>query len=446
MMNGSSTLAVRHNMRTLRALSTLVILSASVAMLSAACASKDDRGLANTGGSAGNKTGGGAGTGITVTGGGAGTGTTGGTGGSSSGGTDMGTAATAGETGVDACAALTGLCGGAKVEANLRIVNMLLVIDKSGSMTDPFGSDDKWTALKSALGTALTNVRTEMNFGMIMYPYSVLHSIPLDNCGDTCCEVDDTAAAVTVPVAPGTVSVMQIGDQLESTTPGGGTPTAKALAAAYDYFKNGAGASLAGDNYVLLATDGGPNCNPDLTCEGDTCTTNLDGQCTNSSNCCKPDKSRIQCLDADSVLAELEGLAAINVPTFVVGLPGTQQYSTYLDQFAEAGAVPNPTGDTKYYDVSAANGVQGLVDVFETITTQLVRSCNIPLADPPTTDLVNVAIDCTLVPHDSPDGSGWVLDPPVDPTQVILSGPVCDRLQANGAKRLDVIFGCAMVR
>ena len=37
-------------------------------------------------------------------------------------------------------------------------------------------------------------------------------------------------------------------------------------ARAYDYFTTGAGKSLSGDRFVLLATDGGPNCNPSLTC------------------------------------------------------------------------------------------------------------------------------------------------------------------------------------
>jgi len=425
----------------------MMILSAVASAFGASCASKSDKSLGNTGGSAGSTGMTGGTSMVVVTGGSAGTGATGGTGGSSSGGTDMGTAATAGDTGSDSCADLTGLdCGGAKIEAKVRTVNMLLVIDKSGSMTDPFGDQNKWTALKSALGTALTNVRTEMNFGMIMYPYSLLHTIPEVGCGDVCCDIDPTAAAVTVPVAPGTVTVMQIGDQLDRTEPGGGTPTAKALAAAYDYFKNGDGASLQGDNYVLLATDGGPNCNADITCEGATCTTNLDGQCT-ASNCCQRDESHNLCLDADAVTIQLEALYAEHISTFVVGLPGTLQYSTYLDGFADAGGVPNPAGDTRYYAVSADNGVQGLVDVFETITTQLVRSCEIPLTDPPSnTKLVNVAIDCNLVPPDSPDGSGWHFDQDIDPTQLILVGPVCDRLQNNGAKRVDVIFGCTTVR
>src|SRR5437868_2299358 len=55
----------------------------------------------------------------------------------------------------------------------------------------------------------------------------------------------------------------------------GGTPTAHALQLASEYFTTGSGKNLAGDKYVLLATDGGPNGNA-LTCDAMTCTTNLD--------------------------------------------------------------------------------------------------------------------------------------------------------------------------
>jgi hypothetical protein len=426
------------------------------------CSSNDDdKSLDSAGGSGGSSASGasgGTGGTIALTGGTAGmtsssggmTGTTGGTdgttGGSSSGGTEGGAAGDNGGVGKCDLSAL-GSCGTESVEAVLRTVNMLLVIDKSGSMTDPLSADDsKWTAMKSALGSALENVKSEMNFGLVLYPYSPFHVIPEVNCDDTCCDVELGSAAVNVPITPGTISAPEIARQLDDTAPGGGTPTAAALDSALDYFVNGDGASLPGNNYVLLATDGGPNCNGDLSCEADTCTTNLDGSCP-SGNCCKYENTRNQCLDDGSVLAKLEALTAAGVSTFVVGLPGTQQYADYLNQFAIAGGVPSTSGDTSYYAVSEAQGVDGLLSVFDEITTQLVRSCDIPLSDAPSQpDLVNVAVDCDVVPQENDDGSGWDFDEPSAPTAVVLHGPVCDRLQQNGAKRIDVVFGCPTVR
>jgi hypothetical protein len=428
-------------MRIFRALSTLLLLGAGTSATGLSCASKDDRSLGNSAGSGGSGARGGSGgsTTLAVTGG------TTGSGGSSGSGTS-GNAGAAGDDGRVSECKFAGLnCGGSSLEADLRTVNMLLLIDKSGSMTDSLGDGDKWTAMKSALAASLGRVASEMNFGLELFPYSLSLTIPEDDCGTDCFDLPDGDAAVVVPVGPGTDVVGEISVELEATKPGGGTPTAKALRSALEYFTHGAGAGLPGNNYVLLATDGGPNGNASLMCEAATCTTNLDGNCDNG-NCCGQTVTRDQCLDDVDVLDALTALHDAGIPTFVVGLPGTDQYAVYLNHFAEAGGVPN-SGDTKYYAVAQSQGVQGLTDVFNTITTQLVRSCDIPLNGPPTkTSLLNVAIDCTVIAPMSSDGSGWHLDDPSAPTEVILEGPVCDRLQTDGARRVDVIFGCPTVR
>jgi hypothetical protein len=375
-------------------------------------------------------------------------------GGSSAGGTDSGTAAAAGSgDGVPQCGELAGLgtCGGTHVEAKLRTVNMLLVIDKSGSMEDqPDGFDQqKWSAMKSALDTALGKVKTQMNLGLVLYPYSGTSPILLDGCEleGNCCALPAEGAGVLVGIQPGTVAVDQINAALSQTGPGGGTPTAAALAAALDYFTNGEGAALDGDNYVLLATDGGPNCNDKLFCEENECTTNLDNHCK-TGNCCEDTSAHFQCLDDDAVNDQLTALTQAGVSTFVVGIPGTEAYAKYLDGFANLGGVPAPSGDHAYYAVSADAGVEGLAGVFESITTQLLHSCDIELPEVPSNlKQVNVAIDCTVVPRNTDDTiSGWDYDQEPTPSYVVVHGPACESLQKTGAQRVDVVFGCPTVR
>jgi hypothetical protein len=375
------------------------------------------------------------------------------TGGSSGGGTDAGTAASAGDDGIPQCGELAGLgtCGGTHVEAKLRTVNMMLVIDKSGSMEyQPDGFDQaKWPAMKSALDTALGKVKTEMNLGLILYPYSETQPIPLDGCEDAgnCCALSTEGAGVVVGVQPGTVAVDQINAALAQTSPGGGTPTAAALAAALEYFTHGEGSTLQGDDYVLLATDGGPNCNDKLFCKAERCTTNLDDKCDNG-NCCEDEPTHFMCLDDAAVEEQIDALAKAGISTFVVGIPGTEAYAEYLDGFARTGMVSAPSGDHDYYAVSADAGVEGLASVFESITTQLVHSCDIELPEAPAKlDLVNVAIDCTVVPRNTDDTlSGWEFDQEPTPSSVIVHGPACDSLQKTGAQRVDVVFGCPTVR
>jgi von Willebrand factor type A domain len=352
-----------------------------------------------------------------------------------------------GEPMATSCDSLAGLgqCGNTTISADIRTVNILLVIDKSGSMTDqPDGfSVSKWAAVKTALERALTGVAGDVNLGLLMFPYSTVTQIPL-LCHSNCCEVPEGGSAVNVDIDAGDRALPTILNALNAASPGGGTPTAAALARANDYFKTGAGAALPGTNYVLLATDGGPNCNSNNSCGAERCTTNLDQQC-DAGNCCK--SSNEGCLDDFAVTQQVQALKANGVSTFVVGIPGTENYASYLNAFAEAGGEINPGAPPSYYAVSAVGGVQGLVDVFTGITTQLVHSCKLPLAsDPPKLDEVNVAVDCELVPQQAKDGSSWSIDTTVEPYNVLFAGPICKTLQGSGARRVDVVYGCPTVR
>ena len=330
-------------------------------------------------------------------------------------------------------------CSETSVKASYTAANVLLVIDKSGSMDDqPEGFDmNKWDALRTALEPALTEVAEEMSFGLLVYPFDEEEEIPLVDCVN-CCVVPTGSAAIRVGIGPGTETASQVMDALDATGPGGGTPTADALAAAYEYFTTGEGKDLQGDRYVLLATDGGPNCNGTLECEAETCTANLDGQCEDG-NCC--DGEGAACLDDLAVVEQIEALAAEGVPTFVIGIPGTEQYATYLDTFATAGGVTNPNTPPEYYAVSAEGGVEALTQTFIDITTHLVRDCEFPIETMVLNkNLVNLAVDCELVPYEL--GTGWEI---TEEQVLVLGEELCDRVQSEGARRVDVIIGCEQV-
>jgi hypothetical protein len=132
------------------------------------------------------------------------------------------------------------------------------------------------------------------------------------------------------------------------------------------------------------------------------------------------------------------------VPTFVIGIPGTESYAQYLNRFAVAGGVPNPSAPPDYYAVAAEGGVEGLTQTFIDITTHLVRSCEVelgPLA--PDKELVNVAVDCDVVPFE--DGAGWSIGA-ATPNTLVLAGEACRRVRREGARRIDVVYGCPTVK
>jgi hypothetical protein len=216
------------------------------------------------------------------------------------------------------------------------------------------------------------------------------------------------------------------------------------LTRALAYFTEGDGAELDGERYVLLATDGGPNCDSDLTCSAESCTVNLDGICPPNTNCCDaeldPD-GPAKCLDDDGSVAAVAALAEAGIRTFVVGIPGTEAYPDTLDRLAEAGGVANPDAPPSYFAVSAEGGVAGLSDVFERITTGLITSCRLQLEEePPAKRRLFVVVDGVVIEHDAVDG--WELDDTSSPPVVQLNGATCEKLEAEGAEQVIITYDC----
>jgi len=336
-------------------------------------------------------------------------------------------------------------CGSTKVAAEPPVVNVLLVVDKSLSMDDkPSGfATTKWVALQTAVSGALAQTKAKISFGLDLYPYSGKSGEVLTDS----CQMPD-GNAVVVPVQAGTKAAPLILAALKANPPSGGTPTAAALARADAYFTTGDGKALKGEKYVLLATDGGPNCNldPTFTCKIATCTVNMDGKMCGpaGTNCCDTKLDELgytNCLDEDASVGAVQALAKHGIKTFVVGIPGTEAYATTLDALAAESGIENPDAPPAYFAVSAKSGAAGLSDVLGRITTGLVTSCRLQLeAVPPVRNDVYVVIDGVEIEHG--DANGWDYDDSVSPPAVVIKGATCDKLETDGAQYINVSYGC----
>src|SRR5207237_482528 len=145
---------------------------------------------------------------------------------------------------------------------------------------------------------------------------------------------------------------------------------------------------------------------------------------------------------------QISALKAAGISTFVIGIPGTELYASFLNQFAVAGGETNPNGPAQYYAVDAKGGVDGLTAVFKSITTTLIKSCGLQLgSDPPDVSKLNVAVDGKIVPQSSGDAGadGCELDTGTSPPTVRLKGTICQNVRSNGASTLEVIYGCPTV-
>jgi hypothetical protein len=308
-------------------------------------------------------------------------------------------------------------------------VSVLLVIDQSGSMSESLGAGDRWTATKGALRAAIDDTKDAMDFGLDLFP------------SDGCEVPSDPALAV--PVESGVTGVPKILAALDAAGPvtNGGTPTAAALGRALEYFETGPGLSLPGDRYVLLATDGGPNCNAaHPACGAGACVVNMEGRCPiDPDNCCDGDVA--SCLDDVATTRRVEALAAAGVPTFVVGIPGSEDFAATLDAVAVAGGRAR-AGATKYFAVTNA---EELTDTLRSITRELVKTCELQLESrPPDPDALNVEIDGELVPQSGADG--WELDLSTAPPTVRLKGATCATVESEGASSVTIRYGCPTIR
>jgi hypothetical protein len=142
----------------------------------------------------------------------------------------------------------------AKSIVSPQLVDLLLVLDRSGSMSDDIASDAtcgsragcqaRWPTISASLNQVLAASPTSVQWGLKFFT----------SPGGSTCTVN---TGVEVGVGPNTAA--QIQAAITGTSPGNQTPTMAAIKAAVAYF------STVNDglpHYILLATDGQPNCDP----------------------------------------------------------------------------------------------------------------------------------------------------------------------------------------
>jgi len=156
-------------------------------------------------------------------------------------------------------------------------------------------------------------------------------------------------------------------------------------------------------------------------------------------NCCDPSLyGPTQCLDAPDTVAAVTALAAANVPTYVVGVPGSAPYAAVLDELATAGGTARAVAP-KYYRVDA-NDTSALASALAQVAARITATCVLTLSPPPADPArVNVYFDDAVLPPDPTNG--WTFDG----TTVTLVGDACARVMNGDILNVRVIGGCPTV-
>jgi hypothetical protein len=339
-----------------------------------------------------------------------------------------------GQTCVNAQCVIGGECGGAAYDSERLTSNLMLVLDRSGSMDNETtsGGVRRWDALKTAVRSVLDRYEGQLQFGLMVYsscvagtpnsPGTVVFPVGLGNeplirdwlDRALSCRSDDTGGCLDEHseaeciqdyfAVPGKVQdslcVMCTANDGETST----GPTLMALVGQPSL------QDAARTSAVLLLTDGAETTEED-----------------------------------DGPLAPEAAAALYNqvypVRTHVVGLSDDVSPES-LNATAEAGQTASNDGDIKYYQV---NDEIELSDAFNSIANSLV-SCSYRLTSPPSEadgGRVYVFFNRSAPPLNPDPVNGYSYEPAEG--RLTFHGAACRMLEAREVSQLDVIYGCAEV-
>lgn len=279
-----------------------------------------------------------------------------------------------------------------------QIPTVIILVDQSGSMTERFAGQDRWSAVYDALfatpdGVVL-QLQDNVRFGLSLYTSNGGFA------GGECPLLTEQSVAL------GNYAALE---QLYSdNSPQGDTPTGESIAAV--------AAELAlfsepGDKAIVLATDGEPD------------------------NCTDPDAH-----DATSQQISVDAASAAfgqAIRTYVIAV-GSDISDAHLQDVANAGTGVTSGPDSPFWK---ANNKAGLIDAFNTII-EGVRSCVFDLNGTVSEEAKNdgkVSLDGMLLSQD--DADGWRL---ASPTQVELTGAACDAIK-SGDHDIKISFPCGSI-
>lgn len=335
--------------------------------------------------------------------------------------------------------------------------NLLVLVDRSGSMANPVSAGDarcagcgdgtpcpaacptKEKVLKAALATFLTTGTPLARFALASFPGTAsacAASTALDVGFDSPATRDDDTALRAKGVA--------VANAVGALTMGGGTPTAAALAFV-GTTPELSDANDARKDYVLLVTDGLPNCNaanPNHVCAGPNaaCRCTQPAGCTGSAAGFTPCSQG--CLDADAAVARVTELRQRGVSTIVLGFgadTASSDAAQTLNAMAVAGgfertcAAADPTcAAQRYFQATSA---AELTAALEAIAARVpADACDFALDFAPDPGLLNVSLGGEAL---TAGADTWRLDG----ARLSFVGATCERLKSTpGGLELDVQY------
>ena len=358
-------------------------------------------------------------------------------------------------------------CAGDNEPAKLTRVNILFLLDKSGSMGDDPGGN--WANAANRWDPVVTTLRAffqQPSTGL----YASLSFLPADGDITNACKVtsyETGTTSIKVPLtlldATGRQTFLKyLCDPTAPQTapcivPAGGTPTRPALQGTIDYAaivqQNSLKDNPDSKTIIVFLTDGEPSFGY---VPSGSSTVNQLFSCDDLNNGCPLGPAGPTgtgtCSSADAEVGKVADVIASAPPKSIYLFGVGDLTTTTMDQWATAsgnGAVALQ-GMTDGSQVAAtfAAALKGLR------TTQI--SCNIKIPVPASgaaidRDKVNVNYTdgsgkvTTLTKNVGCSGTGWQYDNPNAPAYIELCPSTCGSIQQDPAGKVTVVFGCATI-
>lgn len=302
-----------------------------------------------------------------------------------------------------------GQCAQVTFNTKRRPTEVLLLLDRSGSMNEHEIAPGvtRWAGVVKGVETAVSGTDAKIDWGLKTFP---------EGSGNECL-ASSVTSAIDVQIAP--TNAVNVNATINKTTPlGDGTPTGDAEMQATAYLK-----SRNNDNqkFILLATDGEPSC------------ADLSSASPKNSTTAR-----------DWAVTQVGNALTAGYPTFVLGVLDPSPSSSTLDtlnRMARAGGRPAGTGNPLENAFYLALTPDALTQALTAITGA-VASCEFPFDKaPPDHTNIAVKVNGQRVPEDASHTEGWEY---TDSTYraVKMYGSWCTQIQGVADNKIDFIFGC----
>jgi hypothetical protein len=295
-------------------------------------------------------------------------------------------------------------CGAQEETGKVVAPNLLIVLDRSCSMTKAVGGKPKWTIAVEALNAMMVTFKDQIRFGLTLFPDKVT-----PECGQS---------SIPFPPAAGNEPAMTklLTDSLQkgNTLYPAGPCVTNIDTAMIQAQGEPALLDASRENFVMLVTDG------------------------EQSSTCMAGGGNKGTTDA------IAALLGAKVKTFVVGfdVSGVSAKGfAALNTFADAGGAAINNGTAHFYDAADAASLDQALKAIAAATLGCTYKLDQAVADPNQL-YVFFDNDPKGVPQDKTHMNGWDYEPATN--SITFYGMACQDLKDAKVKDVDIVYGCGV--